>query len=242
MEERANPIIFITPDAKQDDLIQLDNGNKALKSSASFRRFDKMVRLFTKVDVYNDDVDDVDDEDNVVIKPISTATGKPMPMKPVNVAPQNQENQIIAIRELIDKLELKPPVDETTVSPIIADMNPEAQMTKFWDLVKKLEWQYMSDKRINEKIISTIFASFTDAEHNLFREKYETLYKELYFILITDEIFARCEDKAAVVSHIIAMGSDTYFSILKCPDLCYWIIEAEEYQSLNDMVPDDMRV
>lgn len=126
-------------------------------------------------------------------------------------------------------------------------LDPGARRVKFWELIRKLNWHNASDGAIPRNAVTNMFNGCSALDMLTFKTEYGNIYNGAVDFLSADGMFDRNgadthNARAKIVSHTIALGEDQYTTLIGDPAFLQFLIEAGECQSLNDMLPENIRV
>jgi hypothetical protein len=137
--------------------------------------------------------------------------------------------------------------DRAAVRAQVAAMSAGVKKAKFWDIIKSFNWHNATDGLIPHGNIHRVFGGLTEVDTEIFRLEYQNLFDNTIEYLRADGMFDRngaatMEAQSKIVSHIIALGEDQYTTLVGDLAILQFLIEAGECQSLNALLPGDIRV
>jgi hypothetical protein len=125
--------------------------------------------------------------------------------------------------------------------------DPGARRVKFWEIIGRLQWHNASDGAIPRGNVDAVFRGLSAVDALTFKTEYENIFNGAMDFLNADGMFDRNganghADRAKIVSHIIALGEDQYTTLVGDPAILQFLVEAGECQSLNALLPDNIKV
>lgn len=143
--------------------------------------------------------------------------------------------------------------------PVIANMDDpaniiayealpqDARERSFWNTIGKLNWHNTSDGAIGHANVSGVIKALNSLDLKVFKTQYTHLFEQTVMILDADGMFERnrlegMSARAKVVSHIIALGPDQYKTLISDPEILQFLVESGECQSLNEILPAEIKV
>lgn len=116
----------------------------------------------------------------------------------------------------------------------------------FWQTIDMFQWRNLSDGRINVRYARNIFNGVFNLEKKIFKQRYHHYYEIMRALLQADQMFERngiisLEDQAKIISHAIAMGEAQFRTLCRDLVLFQYFIDANECQSLDDILPDNIK-
>ena len=129
----------------------------------------------------------------------------------------------------------------------IAELDMATLREKFWDIIGQFNWHNVSDGIIQRNVVTNVIERLSATDRRIFRDEYHKLIASTNQILELDGIFDRTnaisrEVRATIMSHIIALGDDQYITLINDIEILQFLIEVGECQSLNALLPDDIRI
>lgn len=201
------------------------------------RRAARMAARMAEVEARHPDDDDSDDEEEA---PAAAPLGAVMDRLVARVAgaPAPVAAARPAIRANINAPE------------VVAEVNakdPGMRRMKFWEIVARLQWHNSSDGAIGQGAVNAVLNALTAVDLKIFAVEYNALFAGAIDFLRDNGMFIRngaatMESQAKIVSHVIALGEDQYITLINDPEILQFLVEAGECQSLNALLPDDVRV
>jgi len=159
--------------------------------------------------------------------------------------PEDSDDRII--KEPIKK-PIKEPQRDIRDHPVNAELERAANLIGdrdsqgiFWGLIARFGW-----KNRSERIMSA--GAITDLQ-GLNRAVFSRIYKGIYEVtrelLQADGMFERNNilpsGVSKIVSHIIGLGENEHATLTTDMEFCQYIITADECQSLDAFLPEDIR-
>lgn len=126
-------------------------------------------------------------------------------------------------------------------------MSQDARERSFWATIAKLNWRNASDGHIGAAAVGAVFNTLPAIDIKVFKEQYTHLFEQTRMILEADGMFARnrletMSAQAKIVSHAIAMGADQYRTLTADPEIFQFFVDSGECQSLNEVLPAELRI
>lgn len=139
-----------------------------------------------------------------------------------------------------------PPVRHVDVQNVEVELEAMDDTEAFWKIISGLNWHNISDGIINPVTIRNIIAKYSPAHQVIFKECYANLFGILKERLETDGMFTRNginddDEKARIVSHVIALGQNQFNTLLDDMEILQFLITSNECQSLHDLLPPTMK-
>lgn len=132
-------------------------------------------------------------------------------------------------------------VVDNPVADIPVDDNADAQEA-FWGIIARLQWRNRSDGVMTARHVQNVVGILPPARKNLFRAHYKYMYDRLNRVLELDGTVERNNgDASTIISHVIALGRDQYNTLSDDMELLQFLIITGECQSLDDMLPNDVK-
>lgn len=160
---------------------------------------------------------------------------------------ERQRARDVQRRGLAQPVQPVQPVQIEPVNNVTYDnMTPNDRAEMFWKLIDDLKWHNQSDGAINLRQTQNTIGKWSRTQSRVFGEKYNECYDELNMILDVDGMFVRngidtIYDQAKTISHAIALGKDQYGTLRDDLAIYQFLVDAGECQSLDAMLPNDMR-
>jgi flagellar biosynthesis GTPase FlhF len=138
-------------------------------------------------------------------------------------------------------------VDPVRVQALYDELTPQARSDTFWELIGTLQWHNFTDGGMNKTTVNNVIGKFAPLHRRLFKEFYDQNFKILKDILLADDMFDRngiigMQAQSKIISHIIALGRDQFRTLSEDLVILQFIIEAGECQSLDSMLPEDLKI
>jgi hypothetical protein len=120
----------------------------------------------------------------------------------------------------------------------------------FWNIIARLGWKGAGMGHIKEadcRAIKQIIEKMSGVEKIAFRNKYIELFQNMRGRLTADGMFERngirsLSDQAKVVSHVIALGKETYGNLYADLEFLQILIEGQDCQNFNVVLPEEWRM
>jgi hypothetical protein len=128
-----------------------------------------------------------------------------------------------------------------------ANVDPGVARTRFWQIIAQLNWHNLSDGRIGVDVVTKLVRGLSAIDRAIFAREYTSIYTGAVQVLEADGMFDRNgagshSKRAEIVSHVIALGEDQYTTLISDLGILQFLVETGECQSLNSLLPDDIRV
>lgn len=138
-------------------------------------------------------------------------------------------------------------IDDNDVIRAVENIDPGTRKMKFWDIIARFNWHNASDGAMPARPVIAVFEALSAVDLLIFKKEYENVFTGAMAFLIADGMFERnnindLRSRARVVSHIIALGENQFATLMDDPAFLQFLIEARECQSLDDLMPDDIKV
>jgi hypothetical protein len=121
------------------------------------------------------------------------------------------------------------PAVEAEPEDEIDDLTDGQKENRFWDIIKRFNWRNATDQRMNFGATERTFNNFSKLDKDVFRELYQAKYNQMREVM-RDAIAAAGADEKQVVSHLIAMGRETYTTVIDSPMLGDFFMNSGECQ------------
>jgi hypothetical protein len=163
---------------------------------------------------------------------LQAAARLPVQIRAVPVAP------VVPARQDLDNPAVKADVD---------GIDPGTRRVMFWAVIARLNWHNASDGAMPAGPVGALFNGLSARDALIFKREYENMFNGAIEFLRADGMFDRngaveYRAQAKIVSHIIALGEDQYTTLISDPMILQFLIEAGECQSLNDLLPENIKV
>jgi hypothetical protein len=121
-----------------------------------------------------------------------------------------------------------------------------ADRDAFWNVISTFEWTNRGVARVDPRRVAHSIARLTDVQLNRFAAVYDYYYQWLLTILDNDGMFVRVgvntrSGMSAIVSHVIALGVETYGTLCGDLELLQWIVTSNEHQNMDILLPPGIR-
>jgi hypothetical protein len=139
------------------------------------------------------------------------------------------------------------PVDAPEARAAAEAMDPGTRRMKFWQTINRFQWHNLSDGAIDAATVTAPLNNLNAADRLAFKLEYENVFNGAIEFLRADGMFERNgaashAEQARIVSHIIALGEDQYTTLIGDPAFLQFLVEAGECQSLNALLPENIRI
>ncbi len=133
---------------------------------------------------------------------------------------------------------------------VVAEANardPGVRRMKFWEIIAKLHWHNSSDGIIGKVTVDAVLNSLSAVDLKIFALEYNALFAGAIDFLRDNGMFVRnraetMEAQSRIVSNVIALGEEQYTTLIGDPEILQFLIEAGECQSLNTLLPGEIKV
>lgn len=138
-------------------------------------------------------------------------------------------------------------MDAPDIIAAYAALPQDSRDRSFWDTIQKLNWHNTSDGMIGAAAVGAVFRGLNALDLKVFKTQYTQLFEQTTMILDADGMFGRnhletMSARARVVSHIIALGPDQYRTLTGDPEILQFLVECGECQSLNEILPEALKI
>lgn len=110
------------------------------------------------------------------------------------------------------------------------DLTEVQKENRFWEIINRFNWRNASDQRMNLGAAERTFNNFSRLDREVFRGLYTQKYNQMRDVM-RDAIAAAGANEAHVVSHLIAMGRESFATVLEAPMLGDFFITSGECQN-----------
>lgn len=132
----------------------------------------------------------------------------------------------------------------------LAKIDPGQQNLTFWNLIASFKWHNASEGAISHKEltnIKNIIVGWIPLHKLLFQKKYEEIFVLTRDRLREDGMFDRNNivtqsNIAKVVSHVIALGMESYNTLIEDLPFYQTLIEMQECQNMNEILPEEWQI
>lgn len=138
-------------------------------------------------------------------------------------------------------------LDDPAIKAQVDALDPGTRRLKFWEIITRLGWHNASDGAMPAGPINALFNGLTAADALTFKLEYENMFNGAVEFLRADGMFDRNgandhQAQARIVSHIIALGEDQYVTLIGDPAILQFLVESGECQSLNNLLPENIKI
>ena len=128
---------------------------------------------------------------------------------------------------------------------ITNDQPAERGEPGFWRIIERFEWRNASDGPQNGQNILDIIGSLSQKTRRDFARVYKKCTGDMMDHIIDQELMFDDTPRDVVIAaatHAVGLGQMQYYTLLNDPVIFQYLIDNDEFVSLNEYLPDDIRV